>query len=90
MQRTPLSSACDPHEPCPDCDCRFGTRRAALKQLIDATLDTVKECPDGAPAGSLYMVFQHVGMTLDQFHTFMGALVEAGKLRKIGHLYFAC
>lgn len=61
-----------------------------LHQLLNAVVETVRETGDhGAPGGVLYAALMNVGITLEQFETLMGALVEAGKLRRSGNLYFA-
>jgi hypothetical protein len=61
-----------------------------LCAVADALEQTVKEAgPDGAPAGPLYLACMEHGCTLGQFEGIMGALVDAGRLRKQGHLYFA-
>jgi len=60
---------------------------ALLRQLCDAILDTVSECPDGAPAGPMYMAFAQAGMSLEMFEALLDALVTTGKLEKRGHVY---
>ena len=43
------------------------------------------------PASSLYLALQEVGCSLAQFEQIMAALVETGRLRKEGDVYFdAC
>jgi len=62
----------------------------AILAIANAIIETVKEAsPDGAPATSLYLACMEFGCTLDQFNQVMGALVEAGKLRQEGYLYYA-
>ena len=60
-----------------------------LGEIIRSIVQTVKECPDGAPAGPMYAALMSQGCTLSQFESLMGGLVRAGKLRKSGDLYFA-
>jgi hypothetical protein len=43
---------------------------------------------EGAPAGPIYAALMAQGCTLEQFEQLMGVLVETGRLRKQGHLYF--
>lgn len=61
----------------------------AFIELCDAVVDAVKEAgPQGAPAGPMYAAFMSYGMSLEQFQRMMDMLVNAGRLRKQGHLYF--
>jgi hypothetical protein len=62
----------------------------ALHAIAEAIIEAVKEvAPDGAPASSIYLACMEHGATLDQFQQLMDALVDAGKLRQEGHLYYA-
>ena len=61
---------------------------AILRQVCDAMLETVNESPNGAPAGAMYLACSNMGMSLEVFETVMGALVTAGKIRKLGHVYY--
>jgi hypothetical protein len=61
---------------------------AILRQVCDAMLATVNESPNGAPAGPMYMACMEMGMSLEVFETVMSALVTAGKIRKLGHVYY--
>ena len=61
----------------------------ALLAICTAIVEAVKESPEGAPAGSIYLALMEHGCSLAQFEQIMAALVEAGRLRKEGHLYFA-
>jgi len=61
----------------------------ALLAIANAIIEAVKEVePDGAPATSLYMACMEFGATLAQFQQLMDALVEAGRLRQEGSLYY--
>jgi hypothetical protein len=60
----------------------------AIRALADAIVDTVRETSP-APAGALYAAMAAHGFTKGQFDQFMAVLVEAGKLRRQGDLYFA-
>ena len=59
-----------------------------LKHTADAVVDTVREAPQGAPAGPMYAAFVAHGMSLEMFDAITGALVEAGKIRRQGDLFF--
>ena len=62
----------------------------ALAQIGRAIVDTVRQSgAQGAPGGHLYAALMASGCTLSQFEQIMGALVEAGLLRKRGQCYFA-
>jgi hypothetical protein len=50
-------------------------------------IDTVNECPDGAPGGPMYAALMQY-MTLDQFTAMMDSLVYAKRIRREGDLYF--
>lgn len=57
--------------------------------ICNAFLDTVQAAgPDGAPAGVMYAAVMDK-MSLEQFECVMGLLVEAGRLRKSNHVYYA-
>ncbi len=67
---------------------RLAAKAAAILAL--AILDAVREMgPDGTVAGHLYATCMTTGMSLQTFERLMGALVEAGKLRKVGYVYYA-
>jgi len=61
----------------------------AIKTILDAVIDAVKASPMGTPEGSLYAVLMTQGCTADQFHNIIGALTDAGKIRKEKGLLFA-
>lgn len=65
-------------------------REAAINdlRLIARTFDeAVNSSPDGVPAGHLYAVAMEI-MTLELFEMIMAALVAAGRVRKVGLLYY--
>jgi hypothetical protein len=67
---------------------KIEAQRAVLA-IANAIVEAVREVePDGAPATSLYLAMMEFGCSLAQFEQLMSALVEAGKLRQEGHLYF--
>jgi hypothetical protein len=60
----------------------------AVRQLAVATAESVKEAGEhGCPGGTLYAALMGT-MNLEQFESFMRAMVRAGMLRKKGDLYF--
>jgi hypothetical protein len=61
--------------------------KLALGFIAQAILDTVQECPQGAPAGHLYAGCMAM-LDLDHFEQIMSALVRNNKIRKDGHQYF--
>ena len=61
----------------------------ALRMIVDAVLDTIKQSPDGAPAGHLYAALMAQGCSLNQFESLMGALTRKGMIRKSGDVYHA-
>lgn len=61
----------------------------AYVELCNAVVAAVKDAgPGGAPAGPLYAVMMSTGMRLEQFERMMDLIVQSGRLRKSGHLYF--
>jgi hypothetical protein len=68
------------------------TVKRAVLSILSAFLDTVKEAgPRGAPSGPMYAAAMAQGLTLEQYEAIMRALVNAGKVRKEGHVfYFVC
>jgi len=61
----------------------------ALKLICDGIIQSLKTNPTGTPEGSLYAVLMTQGCTLEQFTAIIGALCDAGMIRKEGHLLFA-
>jgi hypothetical protein len=52
-------------------------------------IGTVNEAGDlGAPAGLMYLAFQAHGMSLRTFNAIMDALVEAGRVKKRGDVFY--
>lgn len=62
----------------------------ALNQLCKAIVETVAETPTGASAGIIYAALLTVipNLTSLQFNMLIAGLVEAGKLKRVGHLLF--
>lgn len=61
----------------------------ALAFVIQAILECVQECGEhGVPAGLLYTATMSV-ISLEAFEQIMAGLVDAGKVYKIGHVYYA-
>ena len=68
------------------------TKQEAMRALLaiaSAIIETVRDCPEGAPSGPLYLAMMEKGCSLEQYEQLMAGLVDAGRLRKKGHLYFA-
>ena len=62
----------------------------ALRQVMDAVVESVALGGTlGTPSGILYASLMGMGCSLRQFEAMMAALVQIGKVRKEGHLYFA-
>jgi hypothetical protein len=60
-----------------------------VRVVADAIVDSVKEAGDhGAPGGIIYMALMARGASLDQYQAMMNYLVNAGRLRRAGDLYF--
>lgn len=58
-----------------------------VRRIYKVVVDTVNECPDGAPGGPMYAaLMQH--MSLDQFTAMMNSLVYAKRIRRQGEVYF--
>jgi hypothetical protein len=55
--------------------------------IANALYETVRDSPDGAPAGPMYAAVMGY-MNLDQFEAIMSALVKVGRIRKSGHVYY--
>ena len=62
----------------------------ALLGVTDAIIESVKAAgTQGAPGGKIYAALMAQGCTLNQYEMLMSMIVEAGKLRRSGDLYFA-
>jgi len=67
------------------------TERAirVLAMLGSAILETVQESGEmGCPAGILYAGLMSFGISLNTFQAIMSGLVQSGKLRYSGHVYY--
>jgi hypothetical protein len=62
--------------------------KALLAHVANAVLETVRETPQGAPEGPMYLAFQHYGMSLDTFQQITAALIETGKVRRSGNVLY--
>ena len=61
----------------------------AIRMIADAIVDSVREAGShGAPAGVLYAAMMAHGCSLENFEGLMSLLVQVGRFRKSGHLYF--
>lgn len=65
-----------------------------VREAIIATAKAVVECcqsagSQGVPGGSIYSALMAYGLSYDQFQSLMLGLVQAGKLRQRGHVYYA-
>lgn len=64
------------------------TQAAAIRAVCQIFIDAVKEAGTlGAPGGVLYSAVVDK-LSLQQFESIMSVLVQTGKLRKKGDLYF--
>lgn len=62
----------------------------AIRRIAAAIVETVKETGEqGAPSGIVYAALMSQGCTLDQYQSFISALVRTGKLRQEGDLLYA-
>ena len=57
----------------------------AATQVLKALSDTIKECPDGAPLGPMYMAFQARGMSLETFQHIIDIMVSLGLIEVRNH-----
>lgn len=58
-----------------------------IKRVYQAIIETVNDCPNGAPGGPMYAAVMQY-MTLDQFETMTNSLVYAKRISRKGDLYF--
>lgn len=64
-------------------------RIEAFTAIGEAVLETIKEAgKNGAPAGPLYAALMQAGFGLSNFEHLMKMLVEAGRIRKVGNVYY--
>lgn len=57
-----------------------------LQQILDAVVESVP--PEGAPGGILYAALMQHGFTYNMFCDVMALLVQQGRLRKVGEVYY--
>ena len=86
LTRRYMRSISSAHLSCPVMPTNTASR--AIIAICAAIVEAVKEVPEGAPSSSLYLALHEQGCSLAQYEQIMGALVETGRLRKEGHLYF--
>jgi len=60
-------------------------QRRVARQILEALSDTIKECPDGAPLGPMYMAFQARGMSLETFQHIIDTMVSIGLIEVKNH-----
>lgn len=53
-------------------------RTKAAMEVLKALTDTIRECPDGAPLGPMYLAFMERGMSLDTFQNIIAMMKHAG------------
>jgi hypothetical protein len=63
-------------------------QQAAAIALVAAISDTIKECPNGAPGGILYMAMMQHGCSYQTFTDLMSLLLRLGHCHKRGDCYF--
>ena len=62
----------------------------ALRKVAAGIIDAVAAMGHtGAPSGVLYAVLASQGCRIEQYDAVMSGLVQAGMLRKEGHVYFS-
>jgi len=60
-------------------------QRKIAQQVVQALAETIKECPDGAPLGPMYMAFQQRGMSLEVFEHLINTMVSLGLIEVKNH-----
>lgn len=67
---------------------RMKIRASALAALLNALCDAVAAGgAEGVPGGTLYAALMQQGCSLQRFEELMRMLVDAGRVRKEGHVY---
>lgn len=61
---------------------------AAIAALASAIEETVNESPSGAPSGILFAGLMAQGMSREVFNTMTGILVDMGRIRRQGDVFF--
>lgn len=66
------------------------TQAEAIRAIATIVIEALESAGTvGIPAGYLYAALMQVGCTLSSFEKLMGGLVQAGRARKRGHVYYA-
>lgn len=58
------------------------------KLVLAALVDTIKEFPEGAPLGPMFMAFQMKGMSHDTFMSIIGQMEAMGLIKVRNHCAF--
>lgn len=56
-----------------------------IKQIAMLIVETLVDCPDGGPSGSVYMALNSVGVSLDEYQQILGVLKSNGLITESGH-----
>lgn len=60
----------------------------AAQAVLNALVDTIKEFPEGAPLGPMFMAFQMRGMSHETFMNIIGMMEHAGLIKVRNHCAF--
>lgn len=62
----------------------------ALVAVADLVVTAIRECGKlGMPSGILYASLNSHGISLARYEQLMSLIVQAGRVRKSGHVYYA-
>lgn len=65
------------------------SRAVALLEVLEAVVEAIDDCGQtGMPSGILYASLMTQGCTLQQFERMMEILVESGRIRKSGQVFY--
>lgn len=61
----------------------------AILTLTVMIAETIEECPEGVPEGTLYAMLMSIGCSLERFNTIVNIMISSKKVRREGHLLLA-
>jgi len=60
-------------------------KKQAAQQVLQIISDTIRDCPDGAPLGPMYMALTARGMSIETFQQIISTMEQIGLIKVSNH-----